>query len=223
MRIRVTKSDGSIEDYLHTKVMKSFSNALDLTGQSDVAVAEELSEATTYFLHQRLDNSSVNSSEIYSMVQVALMATGFEQAAVQLHEYHIERQLKRNRIEVANISTEDLSCYEVNDFSWSVSGRCRWDKSRIITTLSDKYNLDRVMARAIAGQVEEKVLALGVKAVPLSLIKQLVFAEAMVMLDAESQLNGSSFKIKDSIPNASRAGMDVCLRQVQKGICEVGA
>ncbi|MHC4345500.1 MAG: hypothetical protein ACYSUP_12545 [Planctomycetota bacterium] len=49
MQLRVTKTDGSVEEYLHTKVVGTISHALGRIDHSDVHAAEELAEVVTYF------------------------------------------------------------------------------------------------------------------------------------------------------------------------------
>jgi hypothetical protein len=96
MQLRVIKADGSVEEYLHTKVLGAISNALALVGESDIVAAEELAEVVTYFLyHERA--RTVTSGEIFSMVKVVLGATKYEDAAAALAERHYQRRLKRNR------------------------------------------------------------------------------------------------------------------------------
>lgn len=53
MQLKVAKADGSIEEYLHTKVIATFNSALVLTGQADIGIAEQLAEALTYFLYHK--------------------------------------------------------------------------------------------------------------------------------------------------------------------------
>jgi len=50
------------------------------------------------------------------------------------------------------------------------------------------HNVSRQVARTIASMVEEKVFSMGLTVVPLSLIKQLVMADAAAVLRAQEQL-----------------------------------
>ena len=52
------------------------------------------------FLRRRYRNGKANSNEIHSMIEVVLSDTGFEQAALALHEHRMTRQIKRRRLEV---------------------------------------------------------------------------------------------------------------------------
>jgi len=187
MRLQVIKADGSAEEYLHTKVLGTISNALGLVGQADIAIAEELAEVVTYHLHHRNGQRSVTSGEIFSMIKAVLASTGFEQAAIGLTEHHHQRKLKRNRTEVVSIEVCELSdaaqcgCAESHL-------RSRWDKSRIVGDLVSEYGICRQAARTIASLVEEKVLGIGVNPVPASLIRQLVLGDTAAVLRAHEQL-----------------------------------
>ena len=188
MQLKVIKTDGSIEQYLHTKIIGTISNALGRTGRPDISVAEELAEVVTFFLYQRKNRRSVTSSEILSMIKAVLTATKYEEAAVALSEHHFERKLKRSRIEVVSIDVEDLADAELICKTDSSNGRSRWDKSRIVKNLVEKHGVSRQTARMIASMVEEKIFNMGLTLVPASLTKQLVLGDAAAVLRAQRQL-----------------------------------
>ena len=54
-----------------------------------------------------------------------------------------------------------------------------------------RNKLSRETARAIAGMVEQKVFAIGLMAVPVSLIRQLVFIDSANVLRAQQQLQAT--------------------------------
>jgi len=188
MQLKVIKTDGSVEDYLHTKVLAAVNNALGAAGQLDVDTAEELAEAVTYFLHARHDHPLVTSGEILSMIKVVLAATNYEDAALALSEHHFERKLKRSRIEVVSADIRQPADVEALYRGELLPDRSRWDKSRIINDLITKHNIGRQIARTIASLVEEKILNLGITLVPAGLIKQLVIGDTTAVLHAEQQL-----------------------------------
>ena len=188
MQLKVIKADGGIEEYLHTKVIGTISNALGRIGQADICIAEQLAEVVTYFLYHRQDRRAVSSSEIFSIIKAVLAATSYEEAAVALSEHHFERRLKRSRIEVASIDIRELADAELLCRDGELGGRCRWDKSRIVNDLVTKYDVCRQTARMIASMVEERVFSMGITLVPASLIKQLVLGDAAAVLRAQRQL-----------------------------------
>ena len=180
MQLKVIKCDGTVEEYLHTKVIGTFNNALDLVGKPNVFAAEQFSEAVTFHLYQEKTAHAVTSDEIHLMIESVLNATGYYQAALLLTEFRLTRKLKRKRIEVFD-----------DKFQEKQSGfrhACLWDKSRIIEDLITKNCLSRQMARVVASSVEQKILNLEMINVSRQLIKQLVIADMNSMLQAQKQL-----------------------------------
>jgi len=191
MQLKVIKADGSVEEYLHTKVIGAISNALCEVGQPDTCITEQLAEAVTYFLYHRQKPLVVSSGEILSIIEAVLMATGYEEAAVALSEHHLERKLKRSRIEVVCVDVSKLADAEALCRTERPACRQRWEKSRIVSYLARKYGICRQTARAIASMVEEKVFSMGVTLVSASLVKQLVLRDAAAVLQAERQLQNA--------------------------------
>ena len=190
-QLKVIKTDGSIEEYLHTKVLGTISNALAGTGHADVYMAEQFAEVVTYYLYHQESRRSVASMEILSVIKAVLTSTDYEEAAAALSEHHLERRLKRSRIEVIPVDIcgmTDAEMFARNGQSDSDVHRDRWDKSRIVTDLVEKYNICRHTARTIASMVEEKIFNMGITRVSGSLIKQLVLGDAAAVLHAEQQL-----------------------------------
>ncbi len=188
MQLKVVKTDGTIEQYLHTKVIGTISNALALVEQSDVNIAEHLAEVVTYFLYHKQKRRRVTSDEIFSIIKAVLTATNYEDAALALSDHRFERRLKRSRIEVVSVDIQRLADARLLDRNDRSLDRARWDKSRIVDDLMAEHNISRQAARTIASMVEEKVFGMGLTVVPVSLIKQLVMADAGAVLRAQEQL-----------------------------------
>ncbi|MGD2095535.1 MAG: hypothetical protein PVH77_11060 [Phycisphaerales bacterium] len=187
-QLKVIKADGGSEEYSHTKVMGAINNALGGIGQADVYIAEQLAEVVTYFLYHRQNHRTVTSGEIFSIIKAVLSATGYEDAAAGLSNYHYGRKLKRSRTEVVSIDIKELTDAERLAGAKETAGRYRWDKSVIIKDLVTKYELSPTMARAVAAMVEEKIFNTGINLVPTSLIKQLVLGDTAAILHAQRQL-----------------------------------
>jgi transcriptional regulator NrdR family protein len=188
VRLKVVKADGSVEEYLHTKVIGAISNALAYDGQADIHVAEELAEVVTYFLYHRKTPRTVTSGEILSIIKAVLTATTYEDAAIVLTEHHFNRKLKRSRIEVVSIDIQQLADAEMLYGVQQSPRRSRWDKSKIVNDLVTNYDVSRQTARTIASMVEEKIFNIGLTSVPASLIKQLVLGDTAAFLRAQRQL-----------------------------------
>lgn len=187
-QLKVTKSDGSEEEYFHTKVIGTISNALNNTTLADVYIAEQLADVVTYYLYQQPNRRVVTSNEILSVIKAVLTATGYDEAAVRLSEYHFERKIMRSRVEVISIDIRELTDARQLTGAKESSARYRWDKSRIVDELVAKNDLSRHTARAIASMVEDKIFNMGIPLVPTSLVKQLVLNETAAVLQAQEQL-----------------------------------
>jgi transcriptional regulator NrdR family protein len=188
MRLRVIKADGSVEEYLHTKVIGAISNALTRGDHADIHTAEQLAEVVTYYLYHRENSRIVTSGEIFSIVQAVLTTTGYEEAAIVLSDHHFERKLKRSRTEVISVDIQQLSDAEALDEFDLSANRSRWDKSRVVQYLTTKHNVSQQTARMIASMVEEKIFKMGITLVPAGLVKQLVLGDAAAVLRAERLL-----------------------------------
>ncbi len=188
MRLRVIKADGSVEEYLHTKVIGTINNALGMIERADISIAEELAEVVTYFIYQDKKLRRVTSGEIFSMIKTVLAATGYEEAALALSECHFERRLKRSRVEVVSVDICELADAELFAADEHRDVRNRWDKSVIVRDLMAKYDICHQTARMVASMVEEKILNMGVSLIPGSLVRQLVLSEAAAVLKAQRQL-----------------------------------
>ncbi len=191
MQLKVTKADGSVEEYFHTKVIATLSHALSAVGDADVAVVEGLAEAITYFLY-RNGRRNVTSGEIFSIINACLAATGNEQASSVLTEQHCNRKLRRERTEVVSGRLEELCDAERLFGPEGQKNKIRWEKSDIVRHLVRNCNLSRQIARTIAGMVEQKILGMGLTVVPASLIRQLVLADSARVLRAEQQLQAAN-------------------------------
>lgn len=187
-QLRVIKEDGSIEEYLHTKVLGAISNALGSVGRADIFVAEQLSEVVTYFLYHNHERREVASNEILSIIKVVLSATNYEDAAIALGEHNLGRRLKRSRVEVVPIDVQELTDAQRISGPEQFNSKSRWDKSRIVMDLVTRHGLNQQTARTVASMVEEKIFNMGLTLVPVSLLRQLVLGDAAMVLDAEKQL-----------------------------------
>ena len=188
-QLKVVKADGSVEQYLHTKVVGTVNNALGAIDEADIQLAEQFAEVVTFFLYHQQDRRRVSSSEILSMIQVILASTGFEVAAEALSEHHFERKLKRSRTEVISVDIQELTDAEFFVGVEEAGVRHRWDKSRIAEDLTAEGDMDRQTARMIAGMVEEKVFGMGMPRIPSCLIRQLVLGDIAAVQRAEEQFH----------------------------------
>lgn len=187
-QLKVVKADGTVEQYLHTKVVGTINNALSAIDEAEINLAEQFAEVVTYYLYHEQGRRRVNSNEILSMIQVVLASTGYEKAATALSEHHYGRRLKRSRTEIIFVDIRNLGDAEFFVGTEESGVRCRWDKSRIAEDLIDEQAMDRQTARMIAAMVEEKVFGMGMARVPSGLVRQLVLGDTAAALQAREQL-----------------------------------
>lgn len=187
-QLSVIKSDGNIEEYMHTKVLHTINRALAAAGEFDTDVAEHLAEVITYFLYGERTGSAVPSSEIFAAIKISLAATGYDRAAEVLSEHHFQRRLKRNRVEVFRTNGSEPSGPEQLLELQTNAERNIWCKSVIADDLVDKQDFDRQSARVVAAMVEEKILAMQLSRVSSGLVKQLVLNDTAAILHAQKQL-----------------------------------
>lgn len=188
VRLKVLKADGSVEEYLHTKVIGAISNAIACDGQADIYIAEQLADVVTYYLYRGRNNRTVTSSEILSIIKAVLTTTEYGDAALALSEHHLNRRLKRSRTEVVSIDIQQLADAEMLYGVQQSPQRFPWDKSKIVDDLVTNYDVSRQTARTIASMVEEKIFNMGLTSVPAGLVKQLVLSDTVALLRAQRQL-----------------------------------
>lgn len=222
MQLKVRKADGSKEEYLHTKVIATFSNALGCDSDDSMFIASQLAEIVTFFLYHSVGRSTVTSSEIFSMIQAVLTSTDFMQAALALSDHHCRRNLSRNRIKVVNTDLADFADLRQLTHAKRDLLSSRWNKSIIIDELINKHQFDHGIARTIASMAEERIINMKFRHVPCSLVKQIVLNEAAAALNATEQLQkAAEVEIEEII--SGHADTDVCPGQRQEGSCAVTA
>lgn len=187
-QLQVIKTDGTTEEYIHTKVIGTINNAFAAVGRPDIAMAEDLAEVVTYYLYHQPNRRQVGSGEILAMIKAVLASTGHEAAAAALGDHALERRLKRARTEV--LALDVLACADLEQLhrTRQSAPRLAWDKGRIVRDLTAESGIPPQMARAVASVVEERIFNMGMTQVPRSLVKQLALGEAAAMLQAQQDL-----------------------------------
>ena len=190
MQLRVVKCDSSSEVYLHTKVWGSIAGAMADCDQFEAGLSEQLAEAVTTYVKRHYGCGQVSANEIHSMTEVVLSDTGYEAAALKLHEHRIDRQVKRARVRVIRIDGDGDMEHSSRMPEGTGQGYVArpWNKSIIVGGLVEQRGLSRGLARAVAGAVEERVLRLLCRTVTTALVRELVFNELLVLKQAELAL-----------------------------------
>ncbi len=187
-QLYVVKSDGSIEEYVHTKVIGTINRVLSKVGADSVYLAEQLTDVVTYYLYNQQNTQKVTSGEIFSIIIAILTETGYEDAADILNEFHLRRRFKRLRTEVISINVQEISDAQILADTEQSENSQPWNKSEIVNSLTGRYDFDIATARMIASMVEDRIFSLEITTVPTSLIKQIVLSEAALVMRAQKQL-----------------------------------
>jgi hypothetical protein len=153
-------------------------------------VAEQLAEAVTMYLRRRhAGGGIVASDEIYAMVEAALCDTGWENAALALQEHRVLRTMHRRRLEVVPCRGEQCAeCFTAAGGCPAGTDANPWDKSRIVRSLEREGVVAHPQARAVAANVEEKILAMQSRRVTAGVVASLVANELLAMRQAEGVL-----------------------------------
>lgn len=215
MQLQVIKADGTIEQYLHTKVIAAFSYALSNDNDPDTFATSQLAESVTFYLYNNYHGPNITSGEIFSIIIAALTSTNYCHAADSLSRNHHRRNLLRSRIEVTDINAETLVDAEKLKTLRQNNNTGRWNKSHIIGYLKKRFSLENDSARTIASMVEQKIINSNLQCIPTGFIKHLVLTQTNAILSAEESLktvSANSIEIVD---------MDVRFRQQQEGFCTV--
>lgn len=224
MQLKVIKADGMQEEYLHTKVIAAFVNALAKLEEDNSLVARELAEAVTFYLYNKYGSSEITSGEIFSIIQTVLLSVGYDDAAVNLTEHRCKRSLLRSRLEVTKCDIDKIADALKLQQVVAVKPKTCWDKSKIINDLMTEYKLDNITARTVASMVEEKILSSGFRCVSAEFVRFLAICQTQAILSAQQQLSASpetdNTAVRRSVNNII---MDGRLRQPQKGLCPVEA
>ena len=219
MQLKVIKADGSMEEYLHTKLIATISNALASAEEREVFLTEQLAEALTFFLYHNYNRPQITSNELLSMTKSILASTGYYEAAIALSEHHHRRNLNRGRIEVVKMDVKNLAD-AVKLANIRQKGLAnRWNKSKIIADLVREQQIDNRTARIIASMVEDKIINSRLSCVSCSFIKQLVLSDTVAILDATEQLQNVSSQKGQEIKKQDHTGKEARLRQLQNGVC----
>lgn len=181
MQLQVIKKDGTAEQYMHTKVLGTFNNALDDAGRTNIVAAEQFAEAVTFHLYHNIETPTIKSEDIHRLVVTVLKDTNYPDAASALNEHRLCRSVKRQRIEINSGSNSD-----------DASRMTLWNKSRIAKKLIERHHMNGSLARAVASGVEEKIMNLNMRCIDHNLVKQLVIAETEILVKAQKQLEPAS-------------------------------
>jgi len=159
--VRIIKRDGSREPFDIAKVRACLVRAMRSARQS-TRFAEDLARAVALHLQGWSEPSPPTSAYILRCVHSVLRETGMNRAARYLAHAHRMREAGRRAVQVVDRQGR--------------RGRA-WSKVSVVRHLQRQYGLRRTTARFLAGQVEQRILALGYTAVSRALLAEVVRTE----------------------------------------------
>jgi transcriptional regulator NrdR family protein len=207
--LKVIKSDGVAEDYISSKILRTLHNCLAKTERDNITIAEQLTEAITFYLYNKADKRVITSSELHSVLKIMLASSGFEDAAENLHEHHYHRLIKRSRVFVVDIDIKTLYDAKMFHDIKNMGIFEQWNKSKIVEWVRANTELDYLDARAVASAVEEKIFTTNLTCLTTGLIRQFVLAET-----AELMINSQPLNIQlSSVYDECLIAEDDCLAE----------
>ena len=195
--LKVIKSDGTAEDYIGSKILRTLHNCLAKIEQDNITIAEQLTEVITFYLYNKVDRKVITSSEMHSILKIILASSGFEDAAGNLHEHHYHRLMKRGRVFVVDIDIQTLYDAKMFHNIKNMGIFEQWNKSKIVEWVRANTGLDCLDARAVASAVEEKIFTTNLTCLTTGLIKQFVLAETADLIINSQSLNSQLVSVQD--------------------------
>jgi transcriptional regulator NrdR family protein len=172
----VRKRDGRVVPFDETKIVDAIYKAVRSVGKGDRALAEDLASAVTHFFEKKFAGTIPGIEDIQDQVETVLIETGHAEIAKAYILYRNKRTSVRDVLQVRKPPPE-RSPQEGPGGAKLVEDRmgvAPWSKSKIAAALIREADMEADMAEEIAGAVERKVFASGLRRISTSLIRELV-------------------------------------------------
>lgn len=171
---RIRKRDGSVAVYDAGKLERSIQKAARAAGQDPSTLAPDLAEVVTTFLSNHFGRRTPTSRDIRRLVQKVLLESGYPAVA---ESYTRFRKSGKGR---HDLTTGDLFPQDLIVITGGTRDESnRWSRGRIVEALVREADLDAETAGAIAARVEEKILALKMRRVSTTLVREFVNHELL--------------------------------------------
>lgn len=160
MQLRIVKRDGSVEPFQPNKLRRCFAIGMSAC-RCDESMADDLVRAVALHLKDWPEERPPKSEYVFRCARTVLRETGLASVARVLEQYYHERGAFRARVTV---------------FSETRTGRPPqpWQKGRVVRALSKRFGISRPVARALAGEIERRVLMLGYRSISTRLVNELI-------------------------------------------------
>lgn len=160
----IVKRDGSHEAFDFAKLRRCVGAAMRACRYDD-ACADALCRAVRMHLDEARRRPP-SSEYVFRCVQSVLNETGLADVAEQLAGHRKVRDGRRRALAVIGARNGGAEA-------------APWEKSRVARSLERRYQLTHSTARILAGEIEQRVLALEYRVVSAALVDELVRNELM--------------------------------------------
>ncbi len=191
---RVRKRDGREVPFDETKIRDAIQRAMLAVGEGDLGFASEVAGVVRLSLSNRRptaegsasgDGGAPSIEEIQDLVEHALIELGRASVAKAYILYRDRRAKVREVLEVHRSPRPGTRAPRVRPSDEGAP--VAWSKGRIVAALMNEAEVARGTAEEIAGRVESRVFALGMKRISTALVRELVDNE-LVGMGLESAL-----------------------------------
>jgi ribonucleoside-triphosphate reductase len=169
----VKKRDGRRVPFDARKLAASIEAAARAAGEEGV-LADELAEVVALFLERDFRERIPETRDLEDLVARVLLETGHARAAAVYQE----------RLKLRDRRREEISVVREGEPPVGPDGELLpepppepWNEGRIVAALERRCRLSPEVAEEVAGAVEAKIFALGLKRVPARLVRELIDAE----------------------------------------------
>jgi len=175
----VRKRDGRIVPFDKTRIAEAIFKAAKAVGGKRKDIACRLADKVVEILEKKFAHRIPGIEDIQDVVEKVLIEEGHAKTAKAYILYREKRAQARRLLKVRKEVKRGVS---TTDLSLLVSAPSRyellpWDKSRITDALVREVKISRPDAEKIAREVEEKIIASGLRKVTTSLIREFVDME----------------------------------------------
>ena len=161
----VAKRDGSVEPFDFAKLRRCLAVAMKGCAY-DAVYADALARAVAMHLQDWRDAAPASTGYIAGCVKAVLEETGLNDVANFLDRHRRQRDARRSRIDLIDTASPERL-------------QRKWSKRLVVEALTQTHSLRVEVARILAGEVEQRVLALNYNMISLSLLGELIRNELM--------------------------------------------
>lgn len=160
----IVKRDGAVEDFAPAKLRRVIALGMR-ANQYDPKLADPLVEAVEVHLRYWNEPRPPSTDYVFRCVYAVLKQTGLQEVADTLASHRRWRRTRRRATRVLREAPK--------------KGSKPWRKANLVAALEDRHGLGHTTARIVAGELEQRVLNLGFKLLPPTLLAELIQTELM--------------------------------------------